>query len=602
MAAITVKVFTGTTPTRNYEAGDTITIWAWVYNVSDALHDPATSIKLTYLYDPDGTKQVDNVNMTKDDTGKYYYSYVSAASAVSGWWNFLVTAVDVSNTAESYGGFFIYGLDAPSVSTPTALSSLLDAITELSDDVAAMQPQLGFMGFLGDGVCVASSLPSTYLVMAEYLRNNGYYVDVCDGTADDVQINALLTLLSANKLLKLTHGTFNATNQIVIPTQTSFLGEQMIGTVINAPSGISAIKVQGISYAYGNHIGEFRVVCSDAAAINAIKLAQCLFERITIGSVPASSGMYVNTECLYSTFRDIAITGVATDNNSCGFMAYGTFNSNLLERVGTSGLQYGITFIDAASNKVVGGSSEGNQIGIRVRYGTQELNIDNEYFEANEIADIKIWGESEQAVIKGIVIQNCYFNGTGTGDYAILIGSDADDKVDFIIIKHNEFKNHTGAAIKVDPTHIKPGTVIIEKDNDFSGETTSFDDTGNIITHGTSRIQHHAVGYPDTSSVLSPNVSGSTHTNLGSSASIELSLGSGTWIQQGRFYTFCVMVAHKLDIAPGGSSHCFYINGAKQANGKDIYSEAIGDSVTVMQDEAGDWVATNVTGTWSVET
>ena len=52
----------------------TVRIITYVYDDDDALVDPTGSIKCT-IYDPDGTKQVEAQDMTKDVTGIYEYYY-----------------------------------------------------------------------------------------------------------------------------------------------------------------------------------------------------------------------------------------------------------------------------------------------------------------------------------------------------------------------------------------------------------------------------------------------------------------------------------------------------------------------------------------------
>ena len=61
----------------NFQNRDTIKCWR---NVRDpdtlAYMDPSTSMTIA-IYSPNQTKIVDDVNMTKSETGKYYYDFQS---------------------------------------------------------------------------------------------------------------------------------------------------------------------------------------------------------------------------------------------------------------------------------------------------------------------------------------------------------------------------------------------------------------------------------------------------------------------------------------------------------------------------------------------
>jgi len=70
----------------------TVLIRAYVYNINDTLVDP-TSVKVT-LVDKDGTKKIDDLSMSKSDTGIYDYYYTLASDAAEGWWNGEVWVVD----------------------------------------------------------------------------------------------------------------------------------------------------------------------------------------------------------------------------------------------------------------------------------------------------------------------------------------------------------------------------------------------------------------------------------------------------------------------------------------------------------------------------
>ena len=87
-------------------AKTTVRVRAYVYDDDGALVDPTTSIKVT-IYDPDGTKQVDGIAMTKDVTGIYDYYYQTTTSTTIGWWRGEIVVVDGTdpNDKTSVGTF-----------------------------------------------------------------------------------------------------------------------------------------------------------------------------------------------------------------------------------------------------------------------------------------------------------------------------------------------------------------------------------------------------------------------------------------------------------------------------------------------------------------
>jgi len=78
-------------------AKTTVRVLAYVYDDAGNLVDP-TSIKVT-ITDPDGTKKVDGVAMTKGDTGIYSYYYKTTTSTTKDWWTGEVEVIDGTGEA-----------------------------------------------------------------------------------------------------------------------------------------------------------------------------------------------------------------------------------------------------------------------------------------------------------------------------------------------------------------------------------------------------------------------------------------------------------------------------------------------------------------------
>lgn len=90
---------------------------------------------------------------------------------------------------------------------------------------------------------------------------------------------------------------------------------------------------------------------------------------------------------------------------------------------------------------------------------------------------------------------------------------------------------------------------------------------------------------------------GSLHTNFGAGGALKLTLPQDAIA--GDFFLFGVMTAQQLRIDPGAAG-AIYINGAKQADDAYIWADDEGESVMLVADGNGDWVALFTQGTWTV--
>jgi len=106
-------------------------------------------------------------------------------------------------------------------------------------------------------------------------------------------------------------------------------------------------------------------------------------------------------------------------------------------------------------------------------------------------------------------------------------------------------------------------------------------------------IEHHTA-----SDTLTRAETGSIHTNLGAGGAVALTLPqdavAGDWFQ------FVVMAAFELRIDPGAAG-AVYISGAKQTDNKYVWADDEGESVMLVADGNGDWIALFATGVWGVE-
>jgi len=107
-------------------------------------------------------------------------------------------------------------------------------------------------------------------------------------------------------------------------------------------------------------------------------------------------------------------------------------------------------------------------------------------------------------------------------------------------------------------------------------------------------IEHHT-----SDDTLAKEETGSIHTNLGEDGAVTLTLPQDA--TAGCLFWFAVMYADELRIDPGAAGS-IYINGAKQTDNMYISANDEGESIMLVADGNGDWVALFATGTWSVET
>lgn len=91
---------------------------------------------------------------------------------------------------------------------------------------------------------------------------------------------------------------------------------------------------------------------------------------------------------------------------------------------------------------------------------------------------------------------------------------------------------------------------------------------------------------------------GSVQTNLGAGDTVTLTLPQNA--DKGIWFQFVVGAAQELRIDPGARG-AIYIGGAKQTDNLYITADDEAESVTLVADGNGDWLAFNVVGTWGVE-
>ena len=95
---------------------------------------------------------------------------------------------------------------------------------------------------------------------------------------------------------------------------------------------------------------------------------------------------------------------------------------------------------------------------------------------------------------------------------------------------------------------------------------------------------------------LLENESGSVHTNLGASGAVTLTLPTSP--TKGTQYSFAVQAAQELRIDPGAAT---IRDDSGQTPDKYKTANAIGECITLIADENGDWETIDKHGTWTEE-
>ena len=105
------------------------------------------------------------------------------------------------------------------------------------------------------------------------------------------------------------------------------------------------------------------------------------------------------------------------------------------------------------------------------------------------------------------------------------------------------------------------------------------------------RIESHVI-----SDTLTVSESGSIHTNYDAGMPVILTLPEDA--PQGTIFTFAVQDAYELRIDPGSAA---ILDSSGQTAGKYKYADIIGESITLVADENGNWVTIAKNGTWNEE-
>jgi len=259
---------------------------------------------------------------------------------------------------------------------------------------------------------------------------------LCDGVADDVQINAALNALpAANGRVVLSEGTFNCTADITIPEAVTLEG-QGYNTVLafTGDAIANALTINGD----GVNIKNLIAILADGA-----------------GVITARPNVIYNNSYDHILLENLFVYGdesVADDGDNlrqCGILFVAAAYSKIINCYAADNDRHGI-HLNNTTNCIVEGnhSSSNGQWGIYLSSGSARNNIVDNNCDLNGYGGIEIAGWAENNQITGNV---CNLNlGRGmtiVGDYNSIIGNQCSTN-------HREGIYSSGARCQINDNHI----------------------------------------------------------------------------------------------------------------------------------------------------
>jgi len=294
------------------------------------------------------------------------------------------------------------------------------------------------------------ALATTIVVAASDSLNEGAANYICDGTADDVEINAALAAGAGGKIILL-EGNYQITANLVIPASTHFSGMGK-GTILTTTA---AIGITNMVLVNGDNvtISDMKLVLGAGAG--------------DAGSRPniiyASSKTLIWLENLWLV-GDLTVADDGSQTHQCGVVFYTVTESKILNCRSENNKRHGIAITDTSTyNSVLGNTIKGN-----TRAGLF-LFTDADYNEivANTIQDNGYWG------IELSGADNCNVSGNivrGNSTEGIDLASSSNNS-----ITDNSVQGNTRNGIKV-----RSGSL----NNTITGNTCADNDTGGNLYSG----------------------------------------------------------------------------------------------------------------------
>uniref|UniRef100_A0A6M3J2D2 Putative pectate lyase n=1 Tax=viral metagenome TaxID=1070528 RepID=A0A6M3J2D2_9ZZZZ len=391
----------------------------------------------------------------------------------------------------------------------------------------------------------------------------GDLVQICDGVADNVEIQAAIdTLPAAGGRVILSEGTFTLAASVDVVDYLTLQGQGGRSSILDG-SALSAAPVKRASTALATRqtvLRDFGVTAKAGQyGIDGRGFYECTLKHLYIKD--ASEGVHLsgNDGTAIACYWNL-LSRIFCENCTEGIKLTGAYNNG---QANHNYIEY--CYLDC--------KSIASSIGVDIDVGASNL----------------VLATHVQKAVTGMkVASNCVSNMIIHPFLETISGEALDLDKDTIVIN----PSYDGAGTEVSDWSKVPFYVGRDSSGDWDLRF------GSSAYEAEALFYRERVGHRTSDGTLTSSSSGLTETNLGATGTITRNLPATA--DKGTWYEFVVMVAQQLRIDPGANS-AIYINGAKQTDNKYIWADAIGASIKLINDGNGDWVSLFTQGTWGVE-
>ena len=450
-----------------------------------------------------------------------------------------------------------------------------------------------------------STTPATY--RAECLLKDGTDYSGADAsTVIQSAINGLGT--GGGKIqLKGDLGTLSAS--LTVPTgqsNLSIVGEGRVKTSLKAPASARAFSFIGASTQRNFVLKDMKIIGNGLAdTVYFEGLNEIYIENVEVDQ----GGIYFNTVYGIRIFNTLVwwSTGTPVANGKgLSFIASsdGEISVTVISGMGAEGVYTSDSTLSFSLMEV---SNCGNNAGSASRDGftlvdSPNVKITDSIILENYASGIRFYANSTPNCNSGIVSDNIIIRnskvGVGIYDGVRIDGVAA---INYTLISNNQIYDDAVTQTQNYGVRTLASTdYIFIIGNRLTGNLTdgiSYVGTHNIIRDNLGYGNIQSTEHHTALDLLTSSESGSIHTNLGAAGSIKLTLPQDALA--GMNFEFVVMTAQQLQIDPGAAG-AIYVNGAKQADDAYIWADDEGESVKLVADGNGDWIAIGAVGTWTV--
>jgi len=440
---------------------------------------------------------------------------------------------------------------------------------------------------------------------AALLESAGYPVWRCDGTADNVEIQAAIDALPVIGGWQVGHihvaaGTYDIQTKISSSADYASIlitGDGKRNTRLVWNTGVSGDYIfDFFAPALAGQDGKRRITIQAIGLLGG-STGSRIGKALKLGrTYSTEDAWYVLDNVNIQYYSDPAIymdKVQLVEFYSCEVLVgasgvYSIKTTAIPSYINIFGGLYDAIYNDASYLKMFGGTLNHLEIVRDVNFQTLLLGVGlGDALPAGFDTVVKI-GTTSAA--NHILIEGCQWNGppATVGDYFLDIHAGSN-----IILRNNKWYNTAASGAPTVYYNIQSGVTDVTIDEPADFPFSRIADAGTRTKIGKDVIiEHNTAG--DTLTVYE---SGSTHTNLGAGGAVTLNLPQT--VHAGCWFAFVVMAAQELRIDPGAAG-AIYINGAKQTDDAYITANDEAESVILTADGNGDWIASSVVGTWTV--